>query len=183
MTGLIDDATQGRTGGLGTTGWTAAQVDAHRASSLEQVLADWAKVAAAAEADLDAAIGPMGIRLVSDAYTHEQDIRGALGRPGARHASALAPSLGIQVTTLGERLDAAGLPGIEVRGVDGTALVAGSAAPGITLQVATGWEFLRAVTSRRSRAQVSAMQWVGESPVSWLDAFFRFTPPEHDISE
>jgi uncharacterized protein (TIGR03083 family) len=184
LTGLIDDATHRRLAGLGTDEWTMAQVNAHRAKSLEQVLADWAQVAAAAEADLEGTIGPMGIRLVSDAWTHEQDIRGALGRPGAREDnSALAPTLAIQTATLGERLDAAGLPGIALRGADGLSLDAGSAPPGITLRVPTTWHYLRAVTSRRSRAQVSAMQWEGAPAVSWLEAFFRFAPAEGDILE
>jgi uncharacterized protein (TIGR03083 family) len=184
MAGLVDDGTHRRMAGLGTDEWTMAQVDAHRAKSLEEVLADWAKVAAAAEADLEGTIGPMGIRLVSDAWTHEQDIRGAVGRPGARaDNSALAPTLSIQTATLGERLDAAGLPGIAIRGEDGTVLDAGSHPVGITLRVPTAWHYVRAVTSRRSRAQVSAMQWEGAPPDRWLEAFFRFTPPEHDILE
>jgi uncharacterized protein (TIGR03083 family) len=184
LAGLIDDGTHQRMAGLGTDEWTMAQVDAHRAKSLEQVLADWAQVAAAAEADLEGTIGPMGIRLVSDAWTHEQDIRGALGRPGARDDnSALAPTLVIQTATLGERLDAAGLGGIAIRGADGTTLDAGSQPTGITLRVPTAWHYVRAVTSRRSRAQVSAMQWEGAPPDTWMEAFFRFTPAEQDILE
>jgi len=183
MAGLVDDGTHRRMAGLGTDEWTMAQVDAHRAKSLEQVLENWGKLAAAAEADLEGTIGPMGIRLVSDAYSHEQDIRGAVGRPGARDNSALAPTLQIQTATLGERVDGADLPAIAIRADDGTALVAGSRPPGITLRVPTAWHYVRAVTSRRSRAQVSAMQWEGGSPVSWLEVFFRFTPPEHDILE
>lgn len=95
----------------------------------------------------------------------------------------MAPTLQIQTATLGERVDAAGLPAIAVRADDGTSLVAGSQPPGITLRVPTAWHYVRAVTARRSRAQVSAMQWEGASPVSWLAVFFRFTPPEHDILE
>lgn len=184
MAGLIDDGTHRRMAGLGTDEWTMAQVDAHRAKSLEQVLADWATIAATAEADLEGTIGPMGIRLVSDAWTHEQDIRGALGRAGAREDNAaLAPTLAIQTATLGERLDAAGLPGIAIRGADGTACDTGRHPVGITLRVPTAWHYLRAVTSRRSRAQVSAMQWEGAPADRWIEAFFRFTPPEHDILE
>jgi uncharacterized protein (TIGR03083 family) len=184
MAGLVDDGTHRRLAGLGTDDWTMAQVHAHRAKSLEQVLEDWGKVAAAAEADLENVIGPMGIRLVSDAWSHEQDIRGALGRAGARQDnSALKPTLQIQTATLGERVDAAGLPAIAIRGEDGTSLDVGSQPPGITLRVPTAWHYLRAVTARRSRAQVSAMQWEGASPVSWLEVFFRFSPPEHDILE
>jgi uncharacterized protein (TIGR03083 family) len=184
MAGLVDDGTHQRLTGLGSDEWTKAQVDAHRAKSLAQVLEDWGKLAAAAEADLDNVIGPLGIRLVSDAWSHEQDIRGALGRAGAREDnSALAPTLQIQTRTLGERVDAAGLPAIAIRGEDGIALDAGTLPAGITLRVPSAWHYLRAVTSRRSVAQVSAMQWEGASPVRWLTVFFRFTPPEQDILE
>jgi len=48
--------------------------------------------------------------------------------------------------------------------------------------VASSWELLRAITARRSRAQVAGYGWDGESE-KFLGAFFRFDPPSYDIEE
>jgi hypothetical protein len=62
-------------------------------SELEQVLADWADHAGTVEPMLNDIGQPMG-QLVFDVWTHEQDIRGALGEPGGRDSAATEVAFG-----------------------------------------------------------------------------------------
>jgi uncharacterized protein (TIGR03083 family) len=183
MTGLMADVRSGNLGGLGTSAWTQAQVDAFADRSLEAVLADWAELAAPAEADAVGVLGQASARLVSDAFSHEHDIRGAVGRRGGRDSAALAISLRVQLEALATRLAEAGLPALALHCDDGGAFLAGSGEPGAIVQFPTTWEMLRCVTARRSRAQLLGLTWTGAPAEDYLPAFFRFAPPEHDIVE
>lgn len=182
MTGLVADVQTGNLPGLGTPDWTQGQVDAYSDRTLDEVLDDWATLAAGLEADLEAVAGADGIRVVSDAYTHEQDIRGAVGRPGAREAAALPFVLDFQLTNLGRRVADAGLPALRVRAGDLDRVV-GDGSPAGTLTVDSPWELQRSLMARRSRAQIAALAWDGADPARYLPVFFRFDPPEHDIVE
>lgn len=184
MAGLVVDVASGRLEGAGTPAWTEAQVDAYRGQSLEAVLADWAVQAAGAETDAEKVFGAFAGRLVSDAYAHEQDIRGATGRPGHREAAAVAVSLGVQLDALTQRLADAGLPALRLCAADGAQeWTVGDGTPGATLTVPSAWELLRAVQARRSRAQVAALGWEGDVWERYLDAFFRWDPPAGDVLE
>ena len=182
MTGLMADVRADNLGGLGTSAWTQAQVDAFADRSLEEVLAAWAELAAPAEADAAAVLGGASARLVSDAFSHEHDIRGAVDRPGGRSGTALRVSVELQLEGLRGRLSEAGLPPLALRCADGKSFQAGTGEPGATVRFPTAWEMLRAVTARRSRAQLLGYSWSGPAE-DYLAAFFRFAPPEQDIVE
>jgi uncharacterized protein (TIGR03083 family) len=183
MTGLMADVRANNLGGLGTAAWTQAQVDAYADRSLDEVLADWAELATPAEADPAAVMGAASSRLVSDAFSHEHDIRGAVDRPGGRSSQALRVALGVQLEALTTRVAEAGLAPLALRCDDGAAFQAGSGEPGATVRFPTTWELLRAVTARRSRAQLLAYAWSGAQAEQYVPVFFRFAPPEQDIVE
>ncbi|HEV7886739.1 MAG TPA: maleylpyruvate isomerase family mycothiol-dependent enzyme, partial [Acidimicrobiales bacterium] len=83
LTGVCVDITEGRIEGAATPPWTAAQVEARRGRSLAEVVAEWDERGPALEAIITNAGGAVSA-VVADVVTHEQDIRAALGRPGAR---------------------------------------------------------------------------------------------------
>ncbi len=181
LAGVAADAVTGNIEGLGTDPWTAVQVDARREMSLEEVLAEWAGHSKIMEPVLDTAPPPV-LRMVADCYMHEQDIRGATGRPGGRDAAAIDVSFEIVLFGLGTRLDAAGLPGLRFRAGD-REWVAGSSGPGATVTAPDPYELLRCLYSRRSWAQVTALAWEGDDPQSYADTFGRFPFAERDIIE
>ncbi|MGH8976004.1 MAG: maleylpyruvate isomerase family mycothiol-dependent enzyme, partial [Acidimicrobiia bacterium] len=161
LAGVASDAVTGNIEGLGTEPWTAVQVDARRDMALEEVLAEWAGHSQVTEPVLDTAPPPV-LRMIADCYMHEQDIRGGTGRPGGRDAAAVDVSMEIVVFGLGSRLDAAGLPGLRLRGGD-REWVAGAAEPEATVTAPDEFELLRWLYSRRSRAQVAALAWEGDA--------------------
>ena len=141
LAGVAFDAVTGNIEGIGTDPWTAVQVDARRDMTLEEVLAEWEGHSKIMEPVLDTAPPPV-LRMIADCYLHEQDIRGAVGRPGAREAAAVDVSLDIVLFGLGTRLDAAGLPGLRFR-AGSRQWIAGSAAPGATVTAPDAYELLR----------------------------------------
>jgi uncharacterized protein (TIGR03083 family) len=186
LAGLIADVRASRLDGLATPAWTQAQVDRFAHRSLPEVLDDWAQAAGPAEADWDAVTAPAGaasVRIVSDAYSHEHDIRGSLGQPGWRESRAFAVTLPLQLDGLRARLSEAGLPALEMRCADGRRFTVGDGEAGARVEVGSTWELLRALTARRSRSQVAAYAWDGAGSEKYLDCFFRFAPPVHDILE
>lgn len=186
LAGLIADVRAVRLDGLGTPAWTQSQVDRFVHRTLPEVLDDWARAAEPVEADWDAVTavaGPANVRIVSDAYSHEHDIRGAVGRPGCRESRAFAVTLRLQLDGLGARLGEAGLPALQMRCGDGRRFTAGEGAVGAGVEVVSTWELLRGLTARRSRNQVAAYAWDGVGSERYLDCFFRFAPPAVDILE
>lgn len=93
VAGVVADALAGRLDGVATDPWTAAQVDARRDRSVDEVLEEWETGAPTFEGLLDA-IGDPGRQAVLDVVTHEHDIRGALGAAGARDSDAVRIGLG-----------------------------------------------------------------------------------------
>ena len=67
-------------------GWTQAQVDARRDRSVEELVGEWRALAD----DLAAWMRQHGSRPLNDVVIHEQDLRGALHRPGGAHSSGVA---------------------------------------------------------------------------------------------
>jgi Mycothiol maleylpyruvate isomerase N-terminal domain len=80
LTGVTTDIVQGNLDGVGTDEWTARQVSERRGRPTEELLAEWNEHGTAVEAMADQ-LGPASGRLLSDAVTHEHDIRGAWAHP------------------------------------------------------------------------------------------------------
>jgi uncharacterized protein (TIGR03083 family) len=183
MTGLMADVRAQNLAGLGTTEWTQAQVAAFAGQGLEAVLEAWAELAEPAEREFSRIVGAPGVRLISDAFTHEHDIRGAVRRPGGRESAAMAVALRVQLEALTTRLSDAGLPGLRLRCADGGVFAVGPGEPAGVVDFPTTWDMLRTVCARRSRAQLLACSWQGVAAEDYADTFFRFAPPEADVAE
>ncbi len=109
--------------------------------------------------------------LVADLAMHAQDVRSTVGVPGDRESAGVGVALAAFSYGLDSRLRALGLPGLRVR-YAGKERVLGEEPVGATL-AADRFDLVRALTGRRSSAQIRAMQWEGdrETYVPLIPAF------------
>lgn len=188
LAGTCSDVLAGNLDGVTTEPWTTAQIEARRGRSIEELLEEWAAVAPQVEALAAHFPGRMGTQWVLDATTHEHDIRGALGEPGARDSASVAMALEFMVGGLGVSVATRGLPPLEVRAdgvswvvggegeTDMQAVVMGAEPPvqvggraDVTVE-ASSFELFRALTGRRSHAQIEKFTWTGDAE-AYLPAF------------
>ncbi|MDQ1373773.1 MAG: hypothetical protein QOJ09_1111, partial [Actinomycetota bacterium] len=173
------DVLEGRLDGAATPPWTAAQVEARRGRSLDEVLAEWDERAPAIEALL-AGAGIAVNALVADVVTHEQDIRNAVGRPGARDSDGMDAALQIFTGALDARLRELGRPAVRIEaGNQEWMLGDGDPAASLTTDA---YDLTRALIGRRSRAQIAAMAWDGD-PEPYIDILTVFPMAETDLAE
>ena len=173
LAGVTADILDGNLDGVGTTRWADAQVDARHARDVAEILAEWDRCGRAVESMADQ-FGRSGAQLVTDAATHEHDIRGALGRPGARDSDAVEIAFHFVGAALGDTLDTAG-EGALVVDHDGGTTTFGSGDPTSALRT-TCFEFLRATTGRRCAEQIAAYDWDGTPPSTLVLARFTARP-------
>lgn len=142
--------------------WTQAQVAARRGRSSLEVLDEWVGLADRMETYLR----ERSPRPLNDAIIHEQDLRGALERPGARDTAGLASVR----ATLAERLAGSlgDLPPLALRS-EGWSWSSGDGEPGAVLE-ASGFDLFRAVSSRRTAEQLRSYVVAGDV-TPYLDHF------------
>jgi len=181
LTGVCTDVLAGKIEGVGTDPWTDAQVLARRNTPMAEVLAEWNEVAPAVEA-MSGAFGAAGFQWVGDQAIHEHDVRGALGRPGARDSATVHVGLRFMIPGFLEAVAALGLPTLEVEVADRT-WRSGDDEPAVRLPL-DAFDALRAVCGRRSPDQLRALPWTGEAE-PYLEAFTwgPFTPPATAVVE
>jgi uncharacterized protein (TIGR03083 family) len=167
-----EDALAGHLTGPPSDEQTAAQVARFKGHDIAGILATWAQTAPRfAEAVAAFGVWPA----VIDIASHEQDIRGALGRPGARDTQAIRLAAGRLIGSLD--------PPVPIRvSVEDTGFRVGPA-DGPELGLATcRFEAFRWRMGRRSRAQLAALDWTGD-PAPVLDHLTIFGPSHVDIIE
>jgi uncharacterized protein (TIGR03083 family) len=155
LAGVVDDVLGGRLEGAGSDPWTAVQVEARRSRAVPEVLEEWNGRAAELEGVLDS-FGPAGHQLVMDAVTHEHDLRGALGAPGARDSDAVVLGLDWLVKAF------QGATGGRVA-VEATDTGASWPADGAVATVSgPSFELLRALSGRRTEQEIRSLSWSGD---------------------
>jgi uncharacterized protein (TIGR03083 family) len=181
LTGICADILAGNLEGVTTDAWTAAQVERRREASLADVLAEWAEVAPPVEAMADG-FGPAGHQWVTDGATHEHDVRGALGAPGARDSAAVEVGAAFVAGRFLAGVAERGLPALAFR-VDDRRWVSEPGPAAATLTT-TPFELIRATTGRRSVGQLRALDWDGD-PEPWLErwGWGPFTVRESPLEE
>jgi uncharacterized protein (TIGR03083 family) len=178
VAGIPDDALHGRIQGPPDDAQTADQIARAAHLSVADLLQRWEEQSPDFQAVLTSvgrALAPAAI----DVATHEQDVRGALHRPGSRYNPTIAWALPMMVHGVTSRVRNVGLPATRLV-VEGDVLADGDPG-GLTLNV-TQFELFRAVLGRRSRAQVASYDWSGD-PHAVLPVFFVFGPTAEDIVE
>src|SRR4051794_24727114 len=128
LSGLATDIESGNLDGAATDEWTAAQVDARRDLSIDEVLRESDDVGPKLASFLDDFPGRYGAQVAADVAVHEQDIRGALRRPGARDSAAIAHCLEFLLATwVGPGARALGLAPLQIDVGTRRVVVGGSA--------------------------------------------------------
>jgi len=86
IVGVPEDVLSGNMDGVTTEKWTQAQVDRHAGDSLEKLLDIWESIGDTIDSLIPQFPEPINSQFVFDSNSHEQDIRYAIGAPGARDA-------------------------------------------------------------------------------------------------
>ena len=177
LVGVPQDVVNGRLEGLASDSWTQAQVDARRDASVADLLAEWDDYGPKFEAMLAAAPAEIAGQAIFDAASHEHDLRGAFGTPGARDSGAIGCGwdwvLGARTRNRAPAICFVVEAGEQVSGVG--ELVARVEAP--------RFELFRAVSGRRTAAEVSRFGWDREPDPALLLAADFFSIPEQSIGE
>lgn len=114
--------------------------------------------------------------MVMDAFTHELDLRYALGAPLPEAHAAWLRGFEVLVSGLGASLKEHGLPGMRIE-TEGATWIAGTE-PVAAVLSGPPVALYRSLAGRRSPAQIAALDWLGD-PEPWLRAFSwgPFAPP------
>ncbi|WP_410589899.1 maleylpyruvate isomerase family mycothiol-dependent enzyme [Amycolatopsis sp. lyj-23] len=149
------------------------------AGTVPELLDRWDDLGEELDRRLAEAGGRSGEVMVMDAYTHELDLRAALGVPPPVEHLAWAPSFDVLVRGFSASVAGRGLPAVDLRTTGGSRWTAGTGRPKVSV-TAPAHDLYRALAGRRSPAQLAALEW-SAAPEPWLAAFTwgPFTPPTH----
>ena len=175
LVGCASDAVSGRLDGVTSDEWTARHVAERRDNPVDELLAEWARIAPAADASLtdDQIYGP---NLAIDTLCHEADLREALGLPRLDREH-WQPFLEVMMMYLGKQLRHSTT--LLVDDGDGQQWKCGSGLP--TTQVrADAYELMRASYSRRSQRQIRAWAWSPAPVDEMVEAFGVFGTRDDD---
>ena len=179
MAGVNTDIVNGNLDGVASDGWTHAQVASRRVTPVEEILAEWETNGSVVEANAPM-LGSAAGQWVYDACTHEHDIRQALDAPGARDSGAVEIAFEWGTGMLGHGLDRQGARGLLLETELGSKAV-GTGEPRAAVRV-DRFEVIRAMTGRRSVAQMESYRW-DSSPQAAQLVLAIFTPRAADLVE
>jgi uncharacterized protein (TIGR03083 family) len=163
LVGVVDDAVNGNLAGAGTDEWTKVQVDKRADVTGPQLLDDWNTYAPFVEARFTQ-IGLAGAQGVFDVVTHEHDLRYAFDQPGARDADAVW----VGISFIRQQISVkASLEMI----LDGVTVACPDHTPTLQLR-ATAFDALRTFSSRRTEAEIRALDWSADPEIVLSDVPF-----------
>ena len=172
LAAVVEDALAGRLTGPPSEAETAVQVARYKGRPMTQTLTGWATGAPQFEEAISAFNIPPA---VIDVASHEQDIRGALGLPGARDNEAIQQMAGWLLARLRTPVPVC----VTVEDAEFRAGPEGEPVLGLRT---TRFEAFRWRMGRRSREQLAALDWSGD-PAPVLDHLVVFGPARADIVE
>jgi uncharacterized protein (TIGR03083 family) len=161
--------------GFSSPGWGDRVVEERRDRSLQDCIQEWNSLLVDTADLFESRLAAVA---VSDVLAHEQDIRTALDRPGARDDEGVAAAVEMGLSFLDGKARAGGLPALRIV-ADGIDRQLGEGEPVATLR-SSMFELFRALHGRRTVAQVRAMAWDGD-PGPWIPALFLFGPAEETV--
>lgn len=175
MVGLGVDVLAGDEPDDHNAAWTQRQVDDRRGHDLPALVAEWAGITE----PMRAYMRVHGTRPLGDVVIHEQDLRGALGVPGAHDTPGLAVVRDRMLRRFAPKV--AGRPPIALVG-DDWRWASTDDEPAVVVR-APDFELARALMARRSAAQLRSWTVTGDVE-PYLDAFATLgTLPGSDLAE
>jgi hypothetical protein len=162
MIGVPEDVINGQMDGVASEAWTNRQVQRHAQDSVADLLAVWEINASVFAKILPNIPQPVISQFMFDQTTHEHDIRRAVSKPGARDTLAVAVAEGFIRNSLAQNTD----PAIAE----------------LANHKLTGFEYLRSLSGRRSRAQILRNGFDTKT----IERFVKDSPfdiPESDVSD
>lgn len=183
LVGVTVDIVEGNIAEAGTKPWADAQAARFSSLGVDGLLDRWAETAPVIDSLGGVVPDMVASQLVFDAVTHEHDICGALGLPGARTSDAVEVGVGFLLAALAGSV-AGGLAPSLVISLEGDEDVIVGDEPAAMRLTATRFELLRAFGGRRSLDQVRALDWSGD-PTPYLGLFERgpLSPPAEPVVE
>ncbi len=187
LAAVVEDALAGRLTGPPSDAQTAVQVARYKGRPMTRTLAEWTAGAPQFEEIITALDVPPAVVNVA---SHEQDIRGALGLPGARDTEAIWQMGGwllrglrtpVPVRVTVEDAEFRVGPAGGGRAAAEPPPGAGREEPVLGLRT-TRYEAFRWRMGRRSRDQLVALDWSGD-PAPVLDHLVVFGPAPAEIIE
>ncbi len=164
MVGLGADVLDGDEPDDHDAGWTGRQVTRRQGRDVATLVGEWR----ALRDDLATWMGEHGTRPLNDVVIHEQDLRGALDRPGARGAPEVAIVRRRMADRFADRV--VDLPPIALVGPGWTWVSHGPPDAAPTRVEADDFDLARALASRRTEAQLRS--WTVRGDVGpYLAAF------------
>lgn len=180
VSGIASDFLSGRLPAGDVNRWTAEQVDQRRGMTVDDLRVEWDLNAPGFEYALAHALAGGAPRFAADVVSHGFDVATVVGRPGERQAPHVDEALTTFAVMLGERLDREGRGGVSIQ-AGSIRLAAGSAGPVAALS-GPPFEILRALSGRRTEAELAAMRWTGERDTV-LDLLSPFPLPTEPLGE
>lgn len=158
------------------SGWPSAQPSSSSDMDIPELLATWDRLGAEADQLIAERGGRTGSILVMDAFTHELDIRYAIGAELPREHPAFAGAFEVLANGFAAAVEDHGLPSVCLS-TGRTQWTVGEDTPTATV-VANLYDLYRSLAGRRSHEQIAALEWSRDSH-RWLPAFTwgPFTPP------
>jgi uncharacterized protein (TIGR03083 family) len=161
------------------SGW----VDVGRSSDrlgVVDLVDEWARMGEQLERQLEARAGRRGSIMVMDAFTHELDLRYALGAPLPADHPAFSRAFEVLLNGFSAEVAAHNLPAVLVA-VDGREWQAGIGEPVATLS-GDRYDIYRSLAGRRTEEQIARLGWSRDSH-RWLPAFTwgPFTLPSQPV--
>jgi uncharacterized protein (TIGR03083 family) len=180
LVGVPVDVLEGNVEGAATPEWADAQVNRRADDSLSQILDEWEACADQIDGLLAAMATDIDPRFFLDCWTHEWDVRQALGLEAAPDLTIPDYVLPKMEASLNEREPGGGRLVLHVESSATTTDVIVGDGDGVGEPIIEGtlslFDFMRAVVGRRSAAQIA-----GYAPGLTTDRFVVFTASPSDM--
>ncbi len=181
LAGISTDILSGNTEDAATAAWADGHVADRVERELAEVLDEWETAGAEVSSIVEQAGDAFPPQLFIDQWTHEWDIRGALGE-----RAAATPDTGVfdhyrdwLADAMTARAEAAGIDRLTVA-VGDAAFDLGTGSALGTLELPP-FEFARISMGRRSRAQLDALDWPMAERHGHIDVLVLWSVAETDV--
>ena len=181
LAGLASDVVGGNVpAGVPDEEFTGREVAERAALTLAEVLDEWDTSGPAFEQILEAFGDAAPRNAAIDVWTHEVDVRSALGAPIPPDGGPAERVLdGMVRRGVGRGWSERGIPALRIV-VPDDEWVAGEGEPAGTLRTDT-FELGRVMLGRRSPAQMARLGWDGGDPKVWIASMPVFGPAQVDV--